>query len=117
MLFRSRARVELGIELDKALDDCDEAVDADKDNPSYRDSRAWVYLRLDKPQKALADFDRAIALRPNDAWSIYGRGLAHLRLGQAALGQADLAEARQAEPDVDTAIRRAGLPSAPDAPP
>jgi tetratricopeptide (TPR) repeat protein len=110
---RCWARVELGIELDKALDDCDEAVDADGKNASYLDSRAWVYLRLDKLQKALDNFDRSIAIRPNGAWSLYGRGLVQLRLGQAALGQADLAEARQAEPDVDNAIKRVGLPSAP----
>jgi tetratricopeptide (TPR) repeat protein/predicted aspartyl protease len=114
---RCWARVELGIELDKALDDCDEAVDADEKNAAYLDGRAWAYLRLDKLQKALADFDRGIAIRPNGAWSLYGRGLAHLRLGQAAQGQADLAKARQAQPDVDAAIKRAGLPVAPDAAP
>jgi tetratricopeptide (TPR) repeat protein len=114
---RCWARVELGIELDKALDDCDDAVDADKNNPDYLDSRAWVYLRLDKLQKALADFDRGLAKRPDGAWSLYGRGLVHLRLGQAALGHADLAEARQAQPDIDAAIKRAGLPPAPDAAP
>jgi len=114
---RCWARVELGIELDKALDDCDNAIDADENNASYLDSRAWVYLRLDKLPKALADFDRGIAIKPNGAWSLYGRGLVHLRLGQAALAQADLAEARQAQPDVDTAIKRAGLPTAPDAAP
>jgi tetratricopeptide (TPR) repeat protein/predicted aspartyl protease len=114
---RCWARVELGTELDKALDDCDEAVDADSRNPSYLDSRAWVYLRLGKLQKALADFDRGLALRPTGTWSLYGRALVHLRLGETAPGQSDLASARQQEHGIDEAVRRAGLPVAPAATP
>ena len=61
---RSWARVELGIELDKALDDCDAAVGADSKNASFLDSRAWVYLRQGqgKPRKA-----QAAASRGNEA--------------------------------------------------
>ncbi len=110
---RCWVRVELGIELDKALDDCDEAVDADPKNASYLDSRAWVYLRLDKLPKARADFDRSLAARPDGAWSLYGRGLVHLRQGETAQAQADLAAARKIEADVDAKIKRAGLPAAP----
>ena len=109
---RCWTRVELGIELEKALDDCDEAVDADPKNASYLDSRGWVYLRLDKLPKAKADFDRSLAARPAGAWSLYGRGVTSLRLGETAQGLADLAEARKAEPDIDARIKRAGLPTA-----
>jgi len=109
---RCRARFELGIELDKALDDCDEAVGADSKNPVYASNRGWVYLRLGKPQKALADFDQALALKPGAAWPLYGRGQAHLGLGQTALARADLAAARQAQPDIDTAVKRTGMPTA-----
>ena len=109
---RCRARFELGIELDKALDDCDEAVGADSKNPVYTSNRGWVYLRLGKPQKALADFDQALALKPGLAWPLYGRGQAHLGLGQPALAQADLAAARQAQPDIDAMVRRTGMPTA-----
>ena len=102
---------ELGIELDKALDDCNEAVDADSKNASYLDSRGWVYLRLGKLPKAKADFDRSLAIRPGGAWSLYGRGLVQLGLGQMAPGQADLAAARKIESDIDARIKRAGLPA------
>ncbi len=114
---RCWARVELGLDLDKALDDCDEAVDADPKNASYLDSRAWVYLRLGKLQKSLADFDRGLAIQPTGSWSLYGRALVHLRLGETALGQADLAAARKQEPDIDAAVKRSGLPLAPAATP
>ena len=113
---RCWARVELGIELDKALDDCDEAVDADDKNASFLDSRAWVYLRMGKSKKALADFNRGLAVKADGVFSLYGRGLVHLALGEPTAAQADLAAARKARPDIDEAVRKAGLPQAPAAP-
>jgi tetratricopeptide (TPR) repeat protein/predicted aspartyl protease len=114
---RCWARVELGIELDKALDDCDEAVDGDSKNASYLDSRAWVYLRLGKLQKSMADFNRGLAIRPTESWSLYGRAVVHLRLGERALGQDDLVAARKAWPGIDGAVKLVGLPQIPEATP
>ena len=110
---RCRMRAELGIELDKALDDCAEAVDADPKNPSHLDSRAWVWMRLDKLAKAKADFDRSLAIRPDSADALYGRGLVQLRLGETAQAQADLAAARRITPGIDAHLQRLGLPTAP----
>ena len=109
---RCWARMALGIELDKALDDCDEAVDADPKNASYLDSRAWVYLRQGKLKKSLADFDRGLAIKPDGVWSLYGRGLVHQALGDAVRAQADVAAARKADPHIDEAVAKAGLPAA-----
>ena len=110
---RCWARVVLGIELDQALDDCDKAVDAAPKNASYLDSRAWVYLRQGKLKKALADFDRGLAIRADGAWSLYGRGLVHLGVGDSTRAQADLAAARKLNPHIDADIQRSGLPTAP----
>ena len=112
---RCLARVELGVDLDKALDDCNEAVAADSKNPAYASHRGWLWLRQGKLDKARADFDRALAGKSNLASALYGRGEVNLRLGHAALGEADLAEARQAQPDIDAEIRRRGLPLAEEA--
>ncbi len=112
---RCWSRAELNVDLDKALDDCDDAVDADPKNASYLDSRAWIYLRLGKLKKSLADFDRGLAIKPDGAWSLYGRGLVHLGLGDAASAQADLAAARQKTSDIDDQVRKLGFPSAPAA--
>ena len=109
---RCWARVQLGIELDKALDDCDEAVDADPKNASYLDSRAWVFLRQDKLNRARSEFSRALAIKPDQAWSMYGRGLVHQRLHETAEAQADLAAARKALPTIDADIAKTGLPTA-----
>jgi len=106
-------RVELGVDLDKALDDCDEAIGLDSNNASFHDSRAWVYLRMGKPQKALADFDRALAIDAKLAWSLYGRGQVQLALGHAESGRADLDAARRQRPTIDADARRQGLPLAP----
>ena len=109
-------RVQLNVELDKALDDCDAAVDLDSKNVAYLDSRAWVYLRMGKLQKSLSDFDRALAIDPKHAWSLYGRGQANLALGKTERGLADLALARQQQLDIDQAVKHSGLPVAPPLP-
>jgi tetratricopeptide (TPR) repeat protein len=113
---RCWARTELGIELDKALQDCDNAIDGDSKNASYRDSRAWVYLRQGRLRDALSDFDRSLELNPTSVWSHYGRGLVHLRLGEANPAQTDLAAARAEQADIDDQVKKTGLPVAPDAP-
>ncbi len=109
---RCWARLEMGAELDQALADCDEAVDADSSNASFLDSRAWVYLRQGKLKKAMADFDRALVIKPGLASSLYGRGLVHQRQSETAAAQADLAAARKALPDIDANIAHSGLPAA-----
>jgi predicted aspartyl protease/Tfp pilus assembly protein PilF len=106
---RCWVRAMLGIELDQALKDCNDAIDADAKNAAYLDSRGWVQLRVGRNQRALADFDRALELRPGFAFALYGRGLAKSRLGDSAQGEADLAAARKAQADIDLRVTRAGL--------
>ena len=112
---RCWARVELGVDLDKAVDDCDAAVDADSKNGVYLAGRAWARLRQGNPSKARADFDRSLALRPDHALTLYGRGLAKQRLGDAAAGQADLDAARKLDPKIDAEMARRGLDRVPSA--
>ena len=52
-----------------------------------------LLLQLDRPQDALASFDRALALNPALAGALYARGLAYLRLQLPALAERDLAAA------------------------
>ena len=106
---RCWARAMLGVELNKALDDCDAALDSDSKNPVYLDSRGWVHLRMGNHKRALSDFDRSIGYRPESAWTLYGRGLTKMRMGEAAQGEADLVAARKVQPDIDLKVERAGL--------
>ncbi len=112
---RCWVRMMLGSELDRALDDCDEALDASPKNAAYLDSRGWVQLRLGKPAKAVADFDRSLEQNPKLASALHGRGLAHARAGDAAKAEADLAAARKAQPEIDARMARfaAGADAAP----
>ena len=112
---RCWARVELGVDLAKAVDDCDAAIDADSKNGAYLAGRAWARLRQGNPSKARTDFDRSLALRPDHALSLYGRGLARQRMGDAAAGQADLDAARKLDPKIDAEMARRGLDTVPSA--
>ena len=97
---RCWARALAGIELDRALDDCNAAVRANSKNAAFHDSRGLVYLRQGHYDKAIADYDAALVLDPKIAWSLYGRGIAKQRLGQGAAGRVDLAAATALAPKI-----------------
>ncbi len=77
-------RAKWGKELEKALADCDESLRLKPKMPAVLDSRALVYLRLGNYDKSIADYIAALKRRPNEAWSLYGLGLAQLHKGQQA---------------------------------
>lgn len=96
-----------GVELERALADCDAAV-ALIPSVAYFDARALVRLRRGELDQAIADYDRAIAIQPRRAHALYGRGIARIRRGDAG-GAADLAAARQLTPEIDADFRRHGI--------
>jgi tetratricopeptide (TPR) repeat protein len=81
----------------------------DSKSAAYRDSRALVYLRLGKYDKAVGDYDAALAMEPKEASSRYCRGIARTRQGHAAEGQADIAEAVAQSPKVADFYTRHGI--------
>jgi tetratricopeptide (TPR) repeat protein len=90
---RCWARALLGTELEKALADCNAAIRVQR-NSAYLDSRGLVYLRMNRLDAAIEDYDAALKLSPRAAWSLYGRGLARLRSGAVDAGNADIAAAK-----------------------
>ena len=98
-----------GFALDQALADCEAALKLAPADPGTLDSRAFVLLRLGRHEAAIAAYDRALALRPHTAPSLFGRGLAKLRAGHAAEGRADLAAARVFDARVDSEFAGYGL--------
>ena len=106
---RCWSRVQLDVAPDKALDDCDAAIDLDGKSASYLDSRGWVRLRMGQWARAKSDFDKALATKPELTTSLYGRGIAQRRLGNAAAGESDLAAARKLQPTIVEDMRRLGL--------
>jgi tetratricopeptide (TPR) repeat protein len=75
-------------------------------------TRGLVLLRMDKLDEAIAQYTAAIKAQPRAARALYGRGLAELKKGQKAEGDADLAAALAIAPGLTAEYRRLGL--APD---
>jgi tetratricopeptide (TPR) repeat protein/predicted aspartyl protease len=98
-----------GVELDKALQDCDRAVALDSNAAEILDSRGMAHLRLGQFDKAILDYDRVLKVEPNLPWSLYGRGLAELRSGLKAQGDADIQAATTLAPQLPAKAKQYGL--------
>jgi len=109
---RCWARGQLGEGLPQALSDCNAALRLNK-GAGTLDSRGLVELRLGDYDKAIADYDAALALAPKMAWSLYGRGIAKIRKGRAVEGQADMAAAVALDETLPALAKARGVVAAP----
>ena len=66
-------------------------------------------LRRSQFDKAIADYDAALKINPKIAWSLYGRGIAELRKGLDAKGEADIAAAKALAPDLPKFAQQIGV--------
>lgn len=98
-----------GLRLEIALRDCDLAVRRSLRAPGVLDSRGMVHLRIGAFDKATADYDAALARVPGMAWSLYGRGVARVKLGRKAEGEADIAAATKADAKVPERAKKLGI--------
>jgi tetratricopeptide (TPR) repeat protein len=104
----------LNVSLDRALADCDEAIAAASaasrlSRAAFLDSRAFVLLRLGRLDESIAAYNDALRLRPSHADSLFGRGVAELRAGAKAKGEADLAAARALDARIDKTFAGYGV--------
>jgi tetratricopeptide (TPR) repeat protein/transglutaminase-like putative cysteine protease len=106
---RCWARAVAGVDLDKALADCNASLKLRPRSASILDSRALTQLRRGELKAALADYDAALAVEPKQAASLYGRGLVKQKLGDKAGGQADLQAAVAVEPEIAERFEGYGL--------
>jgi hypothetical protein len=58
---------------------------------------------------AVADYDAAPRISPKTASSLYGRGIARSRTGDAAGGDADIVRAKALQPDIADGFARFGI--------
>jgi len=58
---------------------------------------------------SIEDYDAALLLNPKAAWSLYGRGLAHLRSGAVEAGNADITAAKAIRSSIEDEAKRHGL--------
>jgi tetratricopeptide (TPR) repeat protein/predicted aspartyl protease len=105
---RCWTRAAWGKELEKALADCDAAMRKDH-NSQVMQNRALVLLRLGRVDEAIVQYNAALKLQPRAAWSLYGRGLAEQKKGQAAAADADIQAATAIAPGLPAEAKRYGL--------
>jgi tetratricopeptide (TPR) repeat protein len=98
-----------GVVLATALADCDAGLAKTPNNPALLDSRAFVLLRLGQLDAAIQQYDRAIASRPHQATSLFGRAVAWSRKGDKAKSDADLSAALNADAGVRSQFQRYGV--------
>ncbi|HYC08231.1 MAG TPA: aspartyl protease family protein [Steroidobacteraceae bacterium] len=106
---RCLTRALSGQQLDEALGDCNAALRLRPQTAAYFGSRGLVELRRAEYDKAIADYDRALAVQHGDAWAYYGRGVAKLRKGLSADGQADIAAAAALAPAIASEAGKHGI--------
>jgi tetratricopeptide (TPR) repeat protein len=80
--------------------DCDEALRLRPDYTYALNARGILNLREGRFDEAWADFDAHVSGYSGVADSLYGRGVAAVRLGREADGRADIAEATALAPDI-----------------
>jgi hypothetical protein len=64
------------------------------------ESSGLAYLKLGQFDNAIAKFNAALLFAPELATSLYGRGVAKLKKGDTAAGNADIAAAEAIQPDI-----------------
>ena len=78
-------------------------------NLDVRDTRGFIFLKLGDPAIAIAEYNAALAIDPNQPLALWGRGLARIRDGQTREGEADQAAARVLDPNVERQFAIYGL--------
>jgi tetratricopeptide (TPR) repeat protein len=96
---RALSRAIAGSDLVAALADSDQALKLLPLNLEVRDTRGFIFLKLGDPALALNEYNTALTIDPNRALSLYGRGLARIRMGDAA-GKGDQEAALTINPEV-----------------
>ncbi len=93
MFFKEGMAEFVGRNYEKSIETLNQALDIAPENKIARLSRASAYMKLDRLEDALTDFDRVINSHPEYAKAYHLRGLVHEKSGdyQAALKDFDRA--------------------------
>ncbi len=102
-------RATMGLQLDTALADCNESLRLSPGYANALNSRGFAEYRLVNYAGAISDNTAALVARPNDAASLYVRGLARLKTGQTADGNADVAAAKAINPGIADVYAKYGV--------
>ncbi len=96
-------------ENEQALADCNEAIQLDPKYAVAYNNREFYFLKLGQVDSAIADYDNSLKLDPKLVTSLFGRGLAELRKGDSAAGDADIAAAKAIRDDIADVFVKNGV--------
>jgi tetratricopeptide (TPR) repeat protein len=99
-LNRCLTRTVQGKDLVKALADCDHALKLMPLSIAARETRGFIYLKLGDAAIAIAEYEAALRMDANRPLALYGMGLAKIRVGRKAEGEADRAAALVLNPAI-----------------
>jgi tetratricopeptide (TPR) repeat protein len=97
-----------------AIVDCNAALRL-KQYPAFYDARGFAYLQLKEFTKAIDDYTTALGLypggltHPDQAYSLFGRGVAKLRTGDLAGGNADIVAAHELRSGIEEEMEKMGV--------
>lgn len=97
------------VDLPVALRDCQAALAKAPDEPMNLRSQGLVQLKLGQVDDAITSYGRALAIEPNDAYTLYARAGAWKRKGDAAKAASDSAAAVKIDPNIVENARKMGL--------
>lgn len=103
---RCWARAIVGVELDAALSDCNEALRIRANDSETLGARGFTYIRLGLYRTAILDYDAALTVKADDAEHLFARGTAKIRAGDVEAGEADLAAAKAIDPKAEAVFAR-----------
>jgi tetratricopeptide (TPR) repeat protein len=108
---RCWSRAVIGKQLQEAVDDCTKAGSLAPKIPQIFAYRGFAYLKLGQFDKALADYDAAFALTKSSDHAdwLYVRGVAKLKKGDTAGGNADVASAKTMKADIADEYAKYGI--------
>ena len=106
---RCMIRAAAAIELDKALTDCNRAMQINPDSAADIEARGFVHFKRGEFAPAVNDTGEAIRRDPRRASAFYVRGLSELRLNQTAAGLADIRAAQGLDPKVGDYYAKWGI--------
>jgi tetratricopeptide (TPR) repeat protein len=77
-----------------ALKDCKESLRLRPNFAPTLETLGLVYLKLGRFDNAITTYSAALQVNPKSAYALYGRGMAKLKTGATAAGQADIAASK-----------------------
>jgi hypothetical protein len=77
--------------------------------PCVFGSRGLLKLKNGQPSSALSDYNASLQINGKQASSLYGRGIAKIRIGNSASGKNDISKAKSIDPNIADEFAKYGI--------